>query len=323
MKKILIIIFALVLVLLAVSVYAQELPIGLQRLKQHEQQLASSITFLLAFFAGLISMTSPCGIALLPTFFSVAFKDRKKAVLMTSAFSIGLLIAFTIFGLIAGFLGNFFNSYKLAFAVISGYMLIFFGILMFFNMGFTIFNFKLDYKKDQSFFSAASLGFFFGVGWTPCVGPILTGILLLAANSATVLNGTLMLLFYGIGIATPLILLAFFSDRYDLANSKILRGKAIEFNLFDKKIITHTYNIIGGILLLAIGILMVIFKGTFFFQSELPKYIPWSMSFWSYLNDSSLETGIFTSTTGNVLGITAVILIIAFVYYSLRKQKET
>src|SRR3989338_6366696 len=147
----------IVVILLSNFVFAQqELPIGLQRLKQYEQQLASSITFLLAFFAGLISMTSPCGIAL-----------------MTTAFSLGLLIAFTIFGLIAGFLGNFFNNYKLTFAVVSGFILVFFGILLFLNMGFTIFNFKLDYRKQESFFSVAALGFFFGVGWTPCVGHIL------------------------------------------------------------------------------------------------------------------------------------------------------
>src|SRR3990167_8258863 len=243
--------FLFVIVILTSSiVFAQtELPIGLQRLKQHQQELASSITFLLAFFAGLISMTSPCGIALLPTFFSVAFKDRKKAMLMTIAFSIGLLAAFTIFGLIAGFLGNFFNAYKLAFAVISGFVLIFFAILLFFNIGFGIFSFKLDYSKEKSFFSVALLGFFFGIGWTPCVGPILIGILVLASNAATVLNGTLMLLFYGIGIVVPLIILAYFSDRFDWASSKWLRGKEIRLNLFGKEITTHTYNIIGGILL--------------------------------------------------------------------------
>ena len=317
-KKIILVL--ILMSLLAGIAFAQELPIGLQKLKQQEQQLALSITFLLAFFAGLISMTSPCGIVLLPTFFSVVFKDRKKAVLMTSAFSLGLLAAFTIFGLIAGSLGNFFNDYKLTFAVISGYMLILFGILLFLNIGFTIFNFKLDYRKGQSFFSAATLGFFFGIGWTPCVGPILAGILLLAANSATVLNGTLMLIFYGIGIASPLIMLAYFSDKYDLANSKILRGKQIEFNLFNQKIITHTYNLIGGTILAAIGILMVIFQGTFFFQTELPKYVPWSMSFWSYLNDISLETSIFTSTIGNIFGIIIALLIILFVVRYLKRK---
>src|SRR3989338_5396867 len=320
-KKILFIII-MAFLLSSIAFAQQELPIGLQRLKQYEQQLAASITFLLAFFAGLISMTSPCGIALLPTFFSVAFKDRKKAVLMTTAFSIGLLIAFTIFGLIAGFLGNFFNTYKLAFAVVSGFILIFFAILLFFNVGFSIFNFKLDYSKEKSFFSVAALGFFFGVGWTPCVGPILVGILLLAANAATVLNGTLMLIFYGIGIAAPLIVLAYFSDRYDWANSKLLRGKEITFNLFNKKIITHTYNIIGGILLLIIGLLMVIFKGTFFFQTELPKYVPWSMAFWGYLNERALESNLFKSISGNILGIIVALLVIVFVVWYLRKEHK-
>ena len=325
MKKILVLtsLVLIMVVLLSTLVIAQqELPIGLQRLKQYEQQLASSITFLLAFFAGLISMTSPCGIALLPTFFSVAFKDRKKAVLMTSAFSLGLLIAFTIFGLIAGFLGNFFNTYKLTFAVVSGFILIFFGILLFLNIGFSIFNFKLDYSNQKSFFSVAMLGFFFGVGWTPCVGPILVGILVLAANAGTVLNGTIMLIFYGIGIVAPLIVLAYFSDKYDWTYSKFLRGKEITFNLFNKKIITHTYNIIGGTLLLIIGLLMVTFKGTFFFQTELPKYVPWSMSFWGYLNERALESRIFTSTIDNLLGITIVLLIIVFVFTYLNKTER-
>ena len=309
-------------ILLSTMVFAEELPLGLQRLRQYEQQLSSSITFLLAFFAGLITMTSPCGIALLPTFFSVAFKDRRKAMLMTSAFSLGLLIAFTIFGLIAGFFGNFFNNYKLAFAVVSGYILIFFAILLFFNTGFGIINFKLDYSKAKGFFSVALLGFFFGVGWTPCAGPILIGILILAANSATVINGTLMLLFYGIGVVTPLIILAYFSDRYNLANSRWLRGKGFSFKILGRQFITSPYNIMGGLFLLIIGILMVMFKGTFFFQTDLPKYVPWSMSFWEQLNEMALGSKIFTSTAGNALGFIIALLVLIFVVWYLIKTKN-
>jgi len=167
------------------------------------------------------------------------------------------------------------------------------------------------------------LGFFFGIGWTPCVGPILVGILVLAANAATVLNGTLMLIFYGIGIVAPLIVLAYFSDRYDWTNSRLLRGKEITFNLLNKKMITHTYNIIGGILLLIIGLLMVIFKGTFFFQTELPKYVPWSMSFWGYLNERALDSKVFSSTTGNILGIAVALLVIVFVIWYLNKTEKS
>lgn len=323
-KKIILIPAAFFLaIFLFTSVFAQqELPVGLQKLKQHEQQLAASITFLLAFFAGLISMTSPCGIALLPAFFSFAFKDRKKALLMTSAFSAGLLAAFTIFGFIAGMLGNFFNAYKLAFAVVSGFALIFFGILLFFNIGFGIFNFKVNNVQGKGIFSIAVLGFFFGIGWTPCVGPILAGILLLAANSSTVLSGTLMLVFYGIGIVAPLIALAYFSDRYDWAGSKLLRGKEIKFGLLNKKIITYPYSVIGGILLMAIGLLMVIFKGTFFFQTELPKLVPWSMSFWEFLNEMAIGSKIFASATGNILGVIAALLIIILVARYLGKNKK-
>ena len=269
-------------VLLVSAVFAQQLPIGIQRLKQQQEQLALSITFLLAFFAGLISMTSPCGFALLPTFFSVAFKSKKKAMLMASAFSLGLLAAFTMLGLIAGYIGDFFNSYKLTFAVVSGYILIFFGILLFFNLGFSIFNFKLDYRGKGSFFSVAMLGFFFGAGWTPCVGPILLGILILAANASTALNGTLMLVFYSIGVIVPLLILAYFSDKYALPEN----------------------------------------QGTFFFQTELPKFIPWSMSFWGYLNEMALDSKIFASALGNLLGIFIVLLLIFFVARHLKAQGD-
>lgn len=320
-KSFMIFLIALFMALLSSIVIAQELPIGLQKLKQYEQELASSITFLLAFFAGLLTMTSPCGIALLPTYFSFAFKDRKKSLLMTAVFSAGLLAAFVLFGIIAGILGNFFNEYKLALAVISGYILIFFAILLFFNAGFSIFSFKLDYEKGKGFFSVALLGFFFGVGWTPCAGPILVGILLLAANSATMLNGILMLLFYGIGIVAPLMLLSYFSDRHNWADSRLLRGKSIQFSIFGKNIITHTYNLIGGVLLAAIGILMVLFKGTFFFQSELPKYIPWSMSLLYALNEKALESKLLTSALGNILGLGIVLAVLILIIYLIKKKE--
>ena len=148
----------------------------------------------------------------------------------------------------------------------------------------------------------------------------MVGILVLAANSATVLNGTLMLIFYGIGIAAPLLILAYFSDRLNLANSRLLRGKEIRWNLFGKELTTHTYNLLGGILLIIIGILMVIFQGTFFFQTELPKYIPWSMSFWDYMNQKALESTIFLSTTGNILGIAAVLIIIVLIFVHLKNH---
>ena len=191
---------------------------------------------------------------------------------------------------------------------------------MFFNLGLGIFSFKLDYGKGKGFFSVALLGFFFGVGWTPCAGPILVGIVILAANSATMINGTLMLLFYGIGIVAPLMLLSYFSDRHNWADSTLLRGKEIKFSIFGKNITTHTYNLIGCVLLAVIGILMVMFKGTFFFQSELPKYIPWSMSLLYSLNEKALESELLISVFGNILGLVIIVLMWVFTIYFIRKK---
>ena len=289
-----------------------ELPPGLQKLQEYQDSLASSVTLLLALFAGIITMTSPCGIALLPAFFSVGFKDRKKSVLMATAFSIGLLAAFVIFGIVAGIMGDFFNKYKLGFAGFSGYALIIFGIIMAMNIELGFLNFKIDYSKRKSFFSSSALGFFFGIGWTPFVGPVVLGMTLLAANSATTINGVIMMLSYGIGMVIPLILLSYFADRFSLSESKFFKGKIISFNLLGKKIITHTYNLIGGLILLAIGITTVYYQGTFFFQVDLPKIIPWSMYFWGYLNEWALESKLFTTSIGNVIGglIAAFILIV-------------
>ena len=110
----------------------------------------------------------------------------------------------------------------------------------------------------------------------------------------------------------PLILLSYFADRFSLSESKFFKGKIISFNLLGKKIITHTYNLIGGLILLAIGITTVYYQGTFFFQVDLPKIIPWSMYFWGYLNEWALESKLFTTSIGNVIGglIAAFIIIV-------------
>ena len=132
-----------ILIILASFAAAQEMPPGLMRLNEYNNQLASNVNILIALLAGFISFTSPCGFALLPAFFTFLFKERKRAVLMTSAFALGLTIAFAIFGFIAALFGEFFNSIKLNLAVASGYLLMFFGAMLFLNKGFSVFNFLI------------------------------------------------------------------------------------------------------------------------------------------------------------------------------------
>src|SRR3972149_7731780 len=111
--------FILVLMLAGMAA-ALELPPGVQKLYEYQNQIALSITFLIAFIGGILTFTSPCGFVVLPTFFAYLFKERKRALFMTAIFSLGMTLAFIIFGLVAGFVGNFFNEYKEVFAMISG-----------------------------------------------------------------------------------------------------------------------------------------------------------------------------------------------------------
>lgn len=313
----------MMLALVGVVLADHPLPIGVQKVIEHQQQLALSITFLVAFLAGVLTFTSPCGFVLLPTFFAFWFKERKRAVLMTLAFAIGLIVAFALFGLIAGLVGDFFNQYRRFFAVISGVALVFFGMLLFANKGFSFFNFKVDHVQKKSFFSIMSLGFFFAIGWSPCVGPVLGGVLFLAASLGTVINGILMLVFYGLGVVTPLLILSYFSDKLDWAGAKWLRGRHFVIKIGKSKIHTHTYNVIAGLLLFAVGLVMIFNKGTTIFMAKIPEFLPWTMESFVRMNDAILASDFMTSGWGNVLGLVLVALILFWVYKHTKKKVKT
>ncbi len=315
MKKILLLLIALTLIS---TVVALEFPPGAQKVLDYEMQVGLAVTFLIAFIGGILTFTSPCGFAVIPTFFAYLFKERKRAMFMTALFSLGMTLAFIIFGFIAGLVGNFFNQYKEIFAMISGALLILFGIMLIFNLGFSLFDFRVKHKPDHGW-GVFFLGFFFAVGWSPCVGPILAGIIVLSTTAGSILKSTTLFAFYALGVTLPLLIVSYFSDKYDVA--KWFTSKHIEFNLFGKKIHTHKYGIIGGVLLITIGIIMLATKGTRAFMTEIPKYVPWSMTFFTDMNEYLVKSTFFTSTTANVIGVIAAIIIIAVMWKAIKHHK--
>ena len=311
------------LVVLPNYAYAESsLPVGVIKIIEYQNELSQSITFLIAFLAGVISFTSPCGFALFPTYFAFAFKDKKKSMLMTVAFSVGMLIAFIIFGVIAGILGDFLNEYKLLFATISGYLLVLFGLMLFLNIGFSIFNFRIHNYSKKGMFGIAIVGFLFGTAWTPCVGPILVGILVLAANSGIVI-GTLSLLFYGLGVVVPLLIISYLADKYNFSGKKFFFQRVLSFKIFNRNFEIHSYNLLGGLLLIVIGILIILYKGTFFFQTTMIEYLPWSMYVWGYMNEILLSSKFLTSKfIGNLIGVIIFGIIIWIVLRQVGKNKK-
>ena len=303
-----------------VPVAALELPPGVQKLYAYQNQVALSITFLVAFIGGIITFTSPCGFVVLPTFFSYLFKERKRAMFMTAIFSLGMTIAFIIFGIIAGFLGNFFNDYKSFFAMISGILLLLFGIMMIFNKGFSFFDFRIKHKPNHSW-GVFFLGFFFAIGWTPCVGPVLGGIIVLASGVGSVFKAALLFGFYSLGVALPLMIVSYFSDKYDVA--KWFTSRHIEFSIFGKKIYTHLYGIIGGILLIVIGLIMFFGKGTKIFMDKIPEYLPWTMDMFTDINEKLVEQSFFTGRTANIIGIAIGLILLYFMWKAIQHHRNS
>lgn len=307
-----------ILLLVVPLVAAQDLPEGVLKIIEYREHLAASITFFVAFLAGVISFTSPCGFVVLPTFFSFLFKERRKAVTMTAFFCLGLTLAFTVLGVAAALLGQFINQFKQPFAVASGFIFIIFGIMIFLNKGFTWGQFKMTGAKSA--IGMTFMGFCFALGWTPCVGPVLGGILLLAANAGTIVSGTSYLIFYALGVSLPLLLVAMLADKFDLANKAWIRGKVITFHIFGKEIVTHTYNIISAIILIFIGIVMITWKGTTFFEIYVPRLIPWSMEAFYTLNDALTASTFLTSSIAQFLGFTIGFGVLWLIGWSIYRQ---
>lgn len=298
-----------------------ELPPGVQQIQDYQTDLALSVNFLLAFLAGIVGFASPCGFAVFPAFFAFLFKERKRAVFLTIAFTLGIMLSFIMMGVVAGLVGTFFNELKRQFAFVSGALLIVFGIMLLLNKGFTFLTFRMDHpKKQHSFLSMTALGFFFALGWTPCIGPILSGILVLAANTGTVLTSALMLAAYAVGVAVPLLAVAFLSDRYDFG--RWMQRGHLEFRLFGRAVHTHIYNLIGGVLLISLGLIVLFFRGTQRIEGFLVEHTPWKMEWLYQFNDallaSPLRAGIF-----NLLGLAVLLLILFLAWRAIRRPDTT
>ncbi len=298
--------FCMLLILLA-SVSALELPPNVQKMLDDQQQIALGITFLAALLAGMVTFTSPCGFALLPTFFAVVGKEKSRE--MALAFSLGLTSAFVMVGLLAGFVGNFFNPYKLYLAFVSGIVLVLLGVLLLLKKGISFFS-PSPQRAEASWKSMFSLGFFFAWGWSPCIGTILGGIILLAANTGTWIKSVALLVTYGVGITAPLLFIAATADTYHLSRF-FMRKTAGGFSL---------YNFFAGIILICMGIIMMLYNGTDFFQRVIPEYLPWDMLFWGNANQFLAQNAVIRSAGANILGIVIVIIAVVLGWKMLIKN---
>jgi cytochrome c-type biogenesis protein len=237
-----------------------------------------NISILTAFLAGIISFISPCVLPLIPAYLSFIsgfsieemkngadrWKILKKVSLNSLFFILGFSFVFVAMGASATFLGSLLRSHISLFTKIAGAVIVVFGLhlLGVFRIPWLYYEKRFHTQgKTLGIITPFILGLAFAFGWTPCVGPILAGMLLLASTQASVLKGMLLLVFYSLGLGLP-----FFA---------VGLGFNLFIDLFERfKKHLRVIEIISGLFLILVGVLL--FLGSFRLISEfLYRVFPW------------------------------------------------
>ncbi len=189
-------------------------------------------TLPLAFVAGVLSFLSPCVLPLVPSYLayisgSASQPDRDRFLTLRNSllFILGFSLIFIALGASASVLGSLLRSYKGWLNIAGGILIIAFGLVMLgiFKLPFLYRDTRTQFKGDSKTpWGAVFLGMAFAAGWTPCIGPILGGILTLAGASDTLAQGILLLAMYALGLGLPFFIAALAIERF-MAFSKIFR----------------------------------------------------------------------------------------------------
>lgn len=218
----------------------------------------------IAFFFGALSFFSPCVLPLVPGYFAIFSLNKNSKISRVSGalqFVIGFSIVFVSLGALASSVGSFFSRNASLLGQISGIIIIVFGLVLlipslnkryFYSSNIVDIN---DFSKSKNFI----MGFTFGFGFTPCIGPVLGALLTLSSKSETLYSGVMYLILFSLGLAVPFLLIAVFSDKINLKNKV--------FTNFQK----YSTNI-SGITLIGLGYLIFtdkIYLLASFFQDVL------------------------------------------------------
>ena len=205
--------------------------------------------YIIAFLEGIITFISPCLLPMLPIYISYfaggGEQDTRKTLKCALGFVTGFTLVFVILGALAGTIGSFLREYQTAVNVISGVIVIIFGLnyLGVFKLNLFKGTGRSVNTDNMRFFSAMIFGMIFSIGWTPCVGAFLGSALMLASQQGHVLEGMLMLFVYSLGLGIPFVISAILIEYLKSAFNWIKRNYKV-------------INLISGSFLILVGLMM-------------------------------------------------------------------
>ena len=221
--------------------------------------LIETVSYQAALIAGLLSFFSPCILPLIPAYFTFITglsldeltedtrKTRQKVILATLAYVCGFSTVFIFLGASASFMGGIIARYSWIVRYMGGGIILVFGCHLLGLINIRGLNFErrihLD-EKPMHIMGTFIIGMAFGAGWSPCIGPMLGSILIVAGSQETVMQGIILLSIYSAGLALPFLLISFFINRI----IGIIRRAT--------KVLGYV-NKVAGILLIIMGILLI------------------------------------------------------------------
>lgn len=205
--------------------------------------------YLILFLEGIITFISPCLLPMLPIYVSYfvggGSRSTRRTLTCAAGFVLGFTAVFVLMGGLAGTLGSLVHRYQTAVNLISGLIVILFGLNYLGVLRLNLFpgsRRSVD-TSNLGFFSAALFGVIFSIGWTPCVGAFLGSALLIASQQGHAVEGMLMLLAYSLGLGVPFLISAVLIDKLKSTFDWIKRNYRV-------------INLVCGSLLILIGLLM-------------------------------------------------------------------
>jgi cytochrome c-type biogenesis protein len=241
--------------------------------------VSNNVTLIAAFVAGFLSFISPCVLPLIPGYVSfvsgvsledmrgdAAVSSARRHVLVTSLFFVlGFSLVFIALGATASVVGRFLFEKQPILAKIAGVLLVIFGLhtMGVFRIAFLESEKRMQAnRKPAGALGAMLVGIAFAFGWSPCIGPILGGILALAAAKDTVWEGTQLLAVYSVGLGIPFLLTSIAINQFFAVTKRIRKHY-------------HAIELVSGGLLIVIGVLIFTNQFTIivrYLQPYLPSY---------------------------------------------------
>jgi len=219
-----------------------------------------TVSFPTAFVAGLLSFFSPCVLPLIPAYFTFITgfsieelteeynsEIRKKVFLSTFLFVLGFSLVFILMGASASYLGGLMYTYKKLIRIIGGILIIILGVHLTGLIRIPGLDFEKRItleKKPLHFLGTLIIGMAFGAGWSPCIGPLLGSILIIAGSQETVWQGVILLGIYSTGLAIPFIIISIFINFLLIFIKKA--SKVLKY-----------VNVVAGVVLIVVGLILV------------------------------------------------------------------